>query len=119
MIGFLLVAIAIVLAVETKSLLLGESATKDDVAKIRARHRVRRRPRSSTCKTLHLGPEELLVAAKISVGDVRHGARRSRRRSTAPRPASARPCRSPGSSTSSPTCSASALCKGRFCATTV
>ncbi len=31
MIGFLLVAIAMVLALETKSLLLGESATKADV----------------------------------------------------------------------------------------
>jgi cation diffusion facilitator family transporter len=67
MIGLLLVAIAVVLAVETKSLLLGESATKDDVEKIRAAiesggngiiH----------LKTLHLGPEELLVAAKISIG---------------------------------------------------
>ena len=37
MIGLLLVAIAVVLAMETKSLLLGESATRDDVAKIRAR----------------------------------------------------------------------------------
>lgn len=67
MIGFLLVAIAAVLAVETKSLLLGESATKDDVANIRAAI-------ESTgttiihLKTLHLGPEELLVAAKIGIG---------------------------------------------------
>ena len=36
MIGLLLVAIAVVLAMETKSLLLGESATRDDVAKIRS-----------------------------------------------------------------------------------
>jgi divalent metal cation (Fe/Co/Zn/Cd) transporter len=35
MIGLLLVAIAVVLALETKSLLLGESATRDDVARIR------------------------------------------------------------------------------------
>ena len=67
MIGFLLVAIAAVLAVETKSLLLGESATKDDVAKIREAIET-----DGTSiihlKTLHLGPEELLVAAKISIG---------------------------------------------------
>ena len=67
MIGFLLVAIAAVLAVETKSLLLGESATKDDVAKIRAA--IESDGTSIIhLKTLHLGPEELLVAAKISIG---------------------------------------------------
>jgi cation diffusion facilitator family transporter len=67
MIGLLLVAIAGVLAVETKSLLLGESATKADVAKIRGAIEA-----DGTSiihiKTMHLGPEELLVAAKISVG---------------------------------------------------
>ena len=67
MIGFLLVAIAAVLAVETKSLLLGESATRDDVAKIRAA--IESDGTSIIhLKTLHLGPEELLVAAKISIG---------------------------------------------------
>jgi divalent metal cation (Fe/Co/Zn/Cd) transporter len=67
MIGFLLVAIAAVLAVETKSLLLGESATKDDVAKIRTA--IESDGTSIIhLKTLHLGPEELLVAAKISIG---------------------------------------------------
>ena len=39
MIGLLLVAIAVILAMETKSLLLGESATKDDVGTHPARHR--------------------------------------------------------------------------------
>ncbi|QCB98244.1 cation diffusion facilitator family transporter [Arthrobacter sp. PAMC25564] len=67
MIGLLLVAIAVVLAVETKSLLLGESATKEDVARIRTAIEA-----GGTgiihLKTLHLGPEELLVAAKISIG---------------------------------------------------
>ncbi|BCW66488.1 transporter [Arthrobacter sp. NicSoilB4] len=67
MIGFLLVAIAAVLAIETKSLLLGESATKDDVVKIRAA--IESDGTSIIhLKTLHLGPEELLVAAKISIG---------------------------------------------------
>ena len=67
MIGLLLVAIAVVLAMETKSLLLGESATRDDVAKIR-----RAIEADGTdiihLKTMHLGPEELLVAAKIGIG---------------------------------------------------
>ncbi|MFZ3470735.1 cation diffusion facilitator family transporter [Streptomyces sp. 4.24] len=67
-IGILLIIIAIVLAAETKSLLLGEAAGTEDVEKIKAAvvdgdvvtgviH----------MRTLHLGPEELLVAAKISV----------------------------------------------------
>ena len=67
MIGLLLVAIAVVLAMETKSLLLGESATRDDVAKIRSAIEA-----DGTdiihLKTMHLGPEELLVAAKIGIG---------------------------------------------------
>jgi divalent metal cation (Fe/Co/Zn/Cd) transporter len=67
MIGLLLVAIAVVLAMETKSLLLGESATREDVAKIRTAIEA-----GGTSiihlKTMHLGPEELLVAAKISIG---------------------------------------------------
>jgi len=67
MIGLLLVSIAVVLAMETKSLLLGESATRDDVAKIRSAIEA-----GGTSiihlKTMHLGPEELLVAAKISIG---------------------------------------------------
>ena len=67
-IGLLLVAIAIVLAIETKSLLLGESATPEDVAKIE--QAITEGPEVSRIihmKTLHLGPEELLVAAKIAV----------------------------------------------------
>ncbi|WP_426998868.1 cation diffusion facilitator family transporter [Pseudarthrobacter sp. N5] len=67
MIGLLLVAIAVVLAVETKSLLLGESATNDDSAKIQAAIEADG-TRIIHLKTLHLGPEELLVAAKITVG---------------------------------------------------
>jgi cation diffusion facilitator family transporter len=67
-IGLLLVTIAAVLAVETKSLLLGESATPEDVATIE--RAVLDGPgveRIIHMKTLHLGPEELLVAAKIAV----------------------------------------------------
>lgn len=67
MIGLLLVAIAAVLAVETKSLLIGESATKADVAKIRGAIESDG-TRIIHLKTMHLGPEELLVAAKIGIG---------------------------------------------------
>jgi len=67
-IGVLLVCVAVVLAVETKSLLLGEAATPDAVRRIEAAlvadPSVRR---VIHMKTLHLGPEELLVAAKIAV----------------------------------------------------
>ncbi|WP_104055430.1 MULTISPECIES: cation diffusion facilitator family transporter [unclassified Arthrobacter] len=66
MIGLLLVAIAAVLAVETKSLLLGESATASDVRRIEEAITADG-TRIIHLKTLHLGPEELLVAAKISV----------------------------------------------------
>lgn len=68
MIGTLLVIVAIVLAIETKSLLLGESGSLD------AQQRIRDALATTDgvdgiihMKTLHLGPEELLVAAKIAV----------------------------------------------------
>ncbi|WP_158372324.1 cation diffusion facilitator family transporter [Cellulosimicrobium cellulans] len=66
-IGVLLVIIAIVLAVETKSLLLGESASRKDVDAIRAALIGPGVPSVIHLRTLHLGPEELLVAAKIEV----------------------------------------------------
>jgi cation diffusion facilitator family transporter len=66
MIGLLLVAIAVILALETKSLLLGESASKDDVERI-AQAIEADGSRIIHLKTLHLGPEELLVAAKIAI----------------------------------------------------
>jgi cation diffusion facilitator family transporter len=67
-IGLLLVAVAVVLAIETKSLLLGESATLDHVRDIEAAivggDEIER---IIHMKTLHLGPDELLVAAKVGV----------------------------------------------------
>ena len=54
------------LALETKSLLLGESATREHVRRIEAAI-TQDGTRIIHLKTLHLGPEELLVAAKISV----------------------------------------------------
>ncbi|BAU83665.1 hypothetical protein SLA_2747 [Streptomyces laurentii] len=67
-IGILLITIAIVLAAETKSLLLGESAGADEVKKIEdAVVDGTSVTRLIHMRTLHLGPEELLVAAKIAV----------------------------------------------------
>jgi cation diffusion facilitator family transporter len=68
MIGVLLVTIAVILALETKSLLLGESATPENIKAIAAA--IVDGPeveRIIHMKTLHLGPDELLVAAKIAV----------------------------------------------------
>jgi len=67
-IGALLVVVAVVLAVETKSLLLGEAATTEQVAAIeRAIAGTDGVCRLIHLRTLHLGPDELLVAAKIAV----------------------------------------------------
>ncbi|HEY2948166.1 MAG TPA: cation diffusion facilitator family transporter [Micromonosporaceae bacterium] len=68
MIGLLLVTIAVILAIETKSLLLGEAATPEANAAIeRAITAGPEIERIIHMRTLHLGPEELLVAAKIAV----------------------------------------------------
>ncbi|MBD0746605.1 cation diffusion facilitator family transporter [Streptomyces sp. CBMA152] len=67
-IGVLLILIALILAVETKSLLLGEAAGTEEVEKIRTAI-VDGDTVTSVIhmRTLHLGPEELLIAAKIAV----------------------------------------------------
>jgi cation diffusion facilitator family transporter len=67
LIGLLLVTVAAVLAVEMNSLLVGEAATAQDVAAIEAALVGPGVDRIIHLKTLHLGPEELLVAAKIAV----------------------------------------------------
>ncbi len=67
-IGLLLVTVAVILAIETKSLLLGESASPEAQRRIAAA--LAGTPgidRVIHLKTLHLGPDELLVAAKIAV----------------------------------------------------
>jgi cation diffusion facilitator family transporter len=67
-IGILLVVIAVVLAAEVKSLLVGESATRENVLAIRnAIESVEDVDRLIHMRTLHVGPEELLVAAKVAV----------------------------------------------------
>ena len=68
LIGVLLVAVAVVLALETKSLLLGEAADPEAQRRIReAIGGVEGIDGVIHMRTLHLGPDELLVAAKIAV----------------------------------------------------
>ena len=66
-IGVLLIVIAAILAVEMKSLLLGEGATPENLRAIEAAVPGEGVDSIIHMKTLHLGPEELLVAAKIAV----------------------------------------------------
>ncbi|GHH68464.1 transporter [Streptosporangium violaceochromogenes] len=67
-IGVLLAVIAIVLAIETKSLLIGESAGPEVERQIIvALQGVPEVAGVIHMRTLHLGPEEILVAAKIAV----------------------------------------------------
>lgn len=67
-IGVLLGLVAMVLAVEMKGLLIGESADRRAVAAIRsALVDGQAVTRVIHLRTMHLGPEELLVAAKIAI----------------------------------------------------
>lgn len=66
-IGVLLVLIAFVLARETKSLLMGESADAEVEAAVRSSLVGAGVTSVIHLRTLHLGPEELLVAAKVEV----------------------------------------------------
>ncbi|HEX2420094.1 MAG TPA: cation diffusion facilitator family transporter, partial [Acidimicrobiia bacterium] len=65
-IGLLLVAIGIVLAIETKGLLLGESASQDVLGAIAGAIEGQAEVKSLIhCRTQHIGPDELLVGAKV------------------------------------------------------
>ena len=65
-IGVLLVVIAITLAIEMKGLLVGESASPENVAAITAALTATPHVRSVIhMKTQHIGPDELIVAAKV------------------------------------------------------
>ena len=69
-IGGLLVLVAIVLGLETSSLLVGEGATAEDTGKIRKALKDTAGVESVIhMKTLYLGPEELMVGAKIAVAE--------------------------------------------------
>jgi cation diffusion facilitator family transporter len=66
-IGALLVLVAIVLGIETKSLLVGEGASPADLVKIRDAINAHEDVEALIhIKTLYLGPDELLVGAKIA-----------------------------------------------------
>jgi cation diffusion facilitator family transporter len=67
MIGILLVIIAIVLGRETRSMLLGESATEEDIAAIVAALDGSGFDDVIHLRTMHLGPEDILVTAKVGV----------------------------------------------------
>jgi cation diffusion facilitator family transporter len=65
-IGLLLVVIAIILAVEMKGLLIGEAASDEDLEAINAS--IKGSPKVNGLihlRTMHLGPDQMLVAAKI------------------------------------------------------
>lgn len=76
MIGLLLVTIAVILALETKSLLIGESATRGDLARIESAIRAAG-AKIIHLRTMHIGPGELLVAVKISVSPDSTGAEKA------------------------------------------
>jgi divalent metal cation (Fe/Co/Zn/Cd) transporter len=67
MIGVLLVAVAFVLGMEMSSLLLGEGAEPADLKAIRAALVGPGVDDVIHIRTLYVGPDELLVAAKIAV----------------------------------------------------
>ena len=67
-IGLLLVSVAVVLGIETKSLLLGEAASPEAQRMMReSLERTEGVERVIHMRTMHLGPEELLVGVKIGV----------------------------------------------------
>lgn len=65
-IGILLVVIAFILAVEMKSMLIGEAASEENLASLHSS--IEGSPQVNGIihlRTMHLGPDDLLVAAKI------------------------------------------------------
>ena len=67
-IGALLIVVAIVLGIETSSLLVGEGATANDTQLIAKALRMSEGVEDIIhMKTLYIGPDELMVAAKIAV----------------------------------------------------
>ncbi|MDQ1549534.1 MAG: hypothetical protein QOD27_1192 [Microbacteriaceae bacterium] len=71
-IGVLLVLVAIVLGIETKSLLVGEGASAADTERIRDAINADSEVEALIhMRTLYLGPDELLVAAKVAFASQR------------------------------------------------
>ena len=76
LIGLLLVCVAAVLAIEMKSLLIGEAARPQQLQAITEALEAGEGDaitRVIHLRTMHLGPEELLVAAKLAVGRKDYG----------------------------------------------
>lgn len=72
-IGTLLIVIAIIIGMETSSLLVGEGATeREHDAIVRAIQGTPGAPRLIHMKTLYLGPDEMLVAAKLGFAGDKH-----------------------------------------------
>ncbi|MDR0308562.1 MAG: cation diffusion facilitator family transporter [Coriobacteriales bacterium] len=68
LIGLLLITVAVILAVETKSLLVGESADKETMEKIKAAlSSVALFEHTIYIKTIYISPDELFIAAKVAV----------------------------------------------------
>lgn len=68
LIGLLLITVAVILGIETKSLLVGEGASDEDVQAIE--HAILdgdEAERIIHMKTLYLGPDELLVGVKVAI----------------------------------------------------
>ena len=69
-IGLVLATVAMFLAIECKGLLIGESADDDTVATVRAMIRGDRRVTGvAEVLTMHLGPEEILLAVDVDFAD--------------------------------------------------
>jgi cation diffusion facilitator family transporter len=66
-IGVLLLVVAVILVVETKSLLVGEAAAPAELAKIETGLAGPGVERIIHLRTMHLGPDELLVGAKLAM----------------------------------------------------
>lgn len=68
LIGLLLIAVAVIIGFETKSLLVGEGASEEDVEKIeRAIMATPEIERVIHMRTLYLGPDEFMIGAKVSL----------------------------------------------------
>ena len=66
-IGALLIAVAVILGIETKSLLIGEGASPENLTTIRDAMNAHPAVESLIhMKTLYLGPDELMIAAKVA-----------------------------------------------------
>jgi cation diffusion facilitator family transporter len=66
-IGVLLITVAVILIIETKSLLLGEAASPEAVSRIESALVGEGILSVIHQRTMHLGPDEVLVAAKVSM----------------------------------------------------